>query len=220
MRRPPLSDQRQLSRRRPSRAPRARFLIFCEGEVTEPGYFQYIKQTLRDSMLTIEVSKDRGDPLRLVEAAVTRLRQANQNVRRYNDENLRWDQVWCVLDVDQHQRIDDARAMADKTGVRLAVSDPCFELWPLLHFVSHNAWISTEQVQEKLKKYIPDYQKRLDCELLRGHYGEARARALSLRDGHVRNDMPALSNPGTDVCLLVHELLMAANRSGSARKAI
>jgi len=142
-----LSRQRQLGRRGPSRTPRARFLIYCEGEVTEPGYFHYIKQALRDSMLTIEVSKERGDPLKLVEAAAAHLQQAEQNVRRHKDENLRWDQVWCVLDVDQHQRMDDARAVAEKSGVRLAVSDPCFELWPLLHFVNHSAWISTANVQ-------------------------------------------------------------------------
>lgn len=171
-------------------------------------------------MLTIEVSKERGDPLKLVEAAAAHLQQAEKNVHRHKDENLRWDQVWCVLDVDQHQRMDDARAVAEKRGVRLAVSDPCFELWPLLHFVNHRAWISTTNVQGKLKKYMCDYDKKLNCELLRGHYGEARDRATSLRDDHVRNGMPALCNPGTDIWLLVDELLIAANRSGSVQTAI
>jgi len=72
----------------------------------------------------------------------------------------------------------------------------------------------------QLKKYMCDYDKKLNCEVLRGRYGEARDRATSLRDGHVRNGMPALCNPGTDIWLLVDELLMAANRSGSVRTAI
>jgi hypothetical protein len=42
--------------------------VLCEGSVTEPGYFAYIRSALRDSLIRIEVSRERGDPLRLVEA--------------------------------------------------------------------------------------------------------------------------------------------------------
>jgi hypothetical protein len=53
-----------LRRRRSFRKPRARFLIVCEGELTEPAYFKDIRRSER-GIIQLEivpggVSKDRG----------------------------------------------------------------------------------------------------------------------------------------------------------------
>lgn len=214
MKRRELSRSRSLVRRGPSREPRARFLLLCEGRVTEPGYFNFIKSCLRDSLLTIEISKERGDPLRLVKAADALRSAAEQRARKIKDDNLRYDEVWCVFDVDEHSRLDEAMALADRLDIRIAVSNPCFELWPLLHFVDQRAHVSGTSLRNMLQSHMPGYDKSLPCERLRGKYSAALGRAQTLREQHIRNGRSPMWNPNTDVWVLVEALLAAARKSG------
>lgn len=211
-RRGELSKAHSLKRRSPTRQPRQRFLVFCEGQVTERQYFEYIRRLLKDYLLTIEVAKDRGDPLKLVEAAVAARDGAAQHARRDRDDNLRYDQVWCVLDVDDHQRLDAALKLAAEEDIRVAVSNPCFEFWILLHYVECRAHLTTAATQRTLKKHLPDYDKRLDCRAIKGRYEIARSRAQDLAMQHERDDKDKNTNPSSDVWHLVDELLAAARR--------
>lgn len=214
MARRPLARERSLARRRPTRQPRERFLLLCEGEVTEPGYFKYVRTSLRDTLLAIEISKERGDPLQLVQAAVDRRASAAAEARRARDDNLRFDQVWCVFDVDEHHRLDESLELAQKQGVRVALSNPSFELWPVLHFADHRSFASAASLAESLRQHMPSYDKELDCHKLRGKFTDARQRAEDLRRQHDGNGKSATSNPATDVPLLVTALLDAALKAG------
>jgi len=75
-----------LRRRRPLREPRKRFLLFCEGEVTEPEYFGGWRRFLRNRLIQIEISPERGDPLRLVQRAVSTKVAAERQAKRERDE--------------------------------------------------------------------------------------------------------------------------------------
>lgn len=215
-RRGELSRARSLRRRAPTRQPRQRFLLFCEGMVTERDYFEHVRRVLKDYLLTIEVAKDRGDPLKLVEAAIEARNRADQSARRDRDDNLRYDQVWCIIDVDEHHRLDSALKLASTENIRVALSNPCFELWLLLHFVVWRAHLTTLVAQRELRKHLPDYDKHLDCRVIKGKYEIARSRAQELLSQHERNDVDGNTNPSSDVWRLVEELLAAARRAGAS----
>ena len=101
-----------LDRPRGRRNAGTRFLVFCEGAVTERGYFEFVRTFLRGSLIQLEVSKERGDPLRLVQQAVRTRDEAADKARRLRDDNVRFDSVWCVVDVDEHPRLEEAVALA------------------------------------------------------------------------------------------------------------
>ncbi|GAB3913830.1 RloB family protein [Kibdelosporangium lantanae] len=212
-RRQPLSAARSLTRRNPCREPRARFLLICEGEVTEPEYFAYVKEALRDHLLVIEISKTHGNPLQLVREAVARSRSAASKARKDRDDHLRYDQIWCVTDVDSHPQLSEAKMLAEKNGVHLAISNPCFELWPLLHIVDRRCQMTSREMQAELRQHMPGYEKSLDCAKLRGHYATARERAMSILKQHERDDNLVDSNPSTNVWQLVDELLCSKQRA-------
>jgi hypothetical protein len=65
---------------------------------------------------------------------VSRRDEAANKARRERNDLLAFEAVWCVCDVDQHATLAAAREMAAKEAVGMAVSNPCFELWCLLHF--------------------------------------------------------------------------------------
>jgi hypothetical protein len=214
-RRKALSPERSLHRRKPTREPRARFLILCEGKVTEPEYFRYVKQSLRDYLLVIEVAPNHGNPLQLVEAATEKRRSAQRNARMNHDDNLNYDHIWCVMDVDNHPQLSAAKSLADKHGISLAISNPCFELWPLLHFTDQRAYVSIEKVQAALRRHMPGYEKKLDCARLRGGYQLARQRATEIHKQHERNGKGSDQNPSTTVPSLIEALLEGGKQAGA-----
>src|SRR5262249_9464217 len=93
-------DDRPIGRRAPTREPKRRILIICEGRETEPGYFKAFQHKMRNPRVHVELARETGVPLTIVEEAVRLKAKAERDAKRQRDENLRWDEVWGVFDVD------------------------------------------------------------------------------------------------------------------------
>lgn len=190
--------ERSLRRRPASLDPRPRILVLCEGQVTEFEYFDALRREERNQLVEVEIDFTGGAPKTLVERAAIRKRNSEEEARRARDENLKYDEVWCVFDVDEHPKLPDARQQARDNGIKLAVSNPCFELWLLLHFREQHAHIERKAAATLLKTYIRDYHKHVPFEVLRDGYAEAVQRAEQLEKHHI--DIGAEGgNPSTDV---------------------
>jgi len=125
---------RRPGRRPPFRDPKPTVLIVCEGDVTEPEYFLGFRSACRNTRVKIRIADTHGVPMTLVETAKGYKSEAEEEAAREKDDNLAYDSVWCVFDIDEHPHVPEARQMARDSGIYLAVSNPCFELWLLLHF--------------------------------------------------------------------------------------
>jgi hypothetical protein len=136
-------------RRPPFREPRLRLLVLCGGECTEPAYFLGLKNYLRNAAVHVRVRRKARAPEDLVKYARLIAPVAG-------DE---FDEVWCVVDSDEFD-LEPAVALAAKLDVRLAVSNPCFELWLLLHHQDCTAPLcDAKAVLRQLTKRLPGYQK-------------------------------------------------------------
>ncbi|XVV02098.1 RloB family protein [Actinosynnema sp. CA-248983] len=108
-----------------------------------------------------------------------------------------FDEVWCVLDVDDFD-MAKAVASAHRAGVKLAVSDPCFEVWLLLHFREHTAYVQDAKAAQKLLvRHVPGYHKKIDFAVFAANVGDAIARAK----------LSGPDNPSTGVWRLVEAAL-------------
>lgn len=167
-------------RRAPHRQAANRILVVCCGK-TEKQYFEGLK---RSSHLTaLKVVSEVGSPEQLVDYAV--------EIRRRAEDGF--DQVWCVVDVDEFD-LSKAVVAAERTAVSLAVSDPCFELWLLLHFRGHNAYIDgAKAAKTLLAGHVVGYDKKIDFTLFAANIDDAIARAKVLGP----------KNPSTGVWRLV-----------------
>jgi hypothetical protein len=183
-----------------------RFLLLCEGEVTEREYFEYLRRDLRGSLVTIEISRERGDPLRLVHEAIRGRSDAAKRAARAADDNLRFDSVWCICDVDEHHRLAQAVELAARSKINMAVSNPCFELWPALHFDGCRRHVTANDLRKLLRGRMKGYQKSLDCAKFDGLRSIALERAVELDALHEKNGLPPGSNPSTGVWKLVQAL--------------
>jgi hypothetical protein len=211
-----LSPERSLRRGRPQRTPRARYLIVCEGKRTEKEYFdKYVRGMLQDSLMAIDMDDAQGNPLTLVEYAAKLKKRAEADARKTSDSYLKYDHVWAVSDVDEHPKLPEARAAASRDGVKLAVTNPCFELWGLLHLTGWTANISVDAIGVKLSSEMPGCggkNKVFQYEQIKGRFSIAQDRATKLLDMHLGNDSPAGANPSTDVHLLVQSLIDEARK--------
>lgn len=199
------SGDRPLRRRGPSRAPLPLILVVCEGEVTEPAYIEGFRLAHGATTVRVRVVSPGGDPRALVERAAELRDEARGRADREGDDNLAYDEVWCVFDVDAHARLPEARRIAKREAVQLAVSNPCFELWLILHFAEQAAHLHPRRAGQLLQKHLPGYAKRIRFDDLAGGYEEATRRAIALdrRHADARTDG---ANPSTGVYRLTERI--------------
>lgn len=182
------------SRRMNTRLPAQRFLIVCEGEETERLYFL----AFRAPGLVVKVHGLGKDPLTVV-AEAERLRHQNE-----------YEQVWCVFDRDDvtPDRFNKALAMAAGFKIRVAYSNPAFELWFLLHFHYCHTPITRADYINQLNQCLPKrYDKRDGTmyTLLQKKQVMALTHAAKLLNEY-DPAQPAYDDPATTVHLLVQAL--------------
>ncbi len=201
------SGERPLRRAQGTRNENERVLIYCEGRNTEDIYLKGIRRELRDRPIEIVIGPSDGEPSMLVQDAV----KHRDRFARKTDE--KFDQVWCVFDVEAprpHPSLEPAIAAARKAGLRCALSNPCFELWLILHFEHCTVpGLSSADAGKRLAKLLPGYEPRGSKSFafaqVRGGMASARERARLLHAAHQREHPGCRSNP----CSSMPELLDA-----------
>ena len=199
---------RSLRRRVAFRKPKRTFLVFCEGTRTEPEYIEALKKEpeVRDTAsveIRIDMDASGAVPMTLVNAA------AKARVRN-SQEQGEIDEVWCLFDVEwpqNHPKLPEARAKAAESDVRLAISNPCFELWLVLHFEYRTAWIDNDAAKKLLRFYDKSSNKGLDGSqyMPRRADAEQRARALTAKHAGDGTYFPD-DNPSSGMYLLLEAI--------------
>jgi len=175
-----------MSRRpRQIRVIRPTFFVFCEGE-SEEAYISYLRSKYR---VPIEI-----------ETKVARNKINQEYVRRILKPLLKYekDKYFLLYDLDVPDMLHKLQSI--KNTILLA-SNPCIELWFILHTCSHNAESTSDQCVSQLERIVRTYRKgfigdRLKHELESGEdIACTRAGRLSL-----------YNNPSTSVYRLIEEL--------------
>lgn len=179
---------RPLKRRVATRQPRKTLLIFCEGKRTEPEYLEALKRqpAIHDVAavdLRVETGHGGSVPKTLLSMAV-------EARRRAVDEDGEIDEFWCVFDVEwprNHPDLKEAIESGRREGIELAISNPCFELWLILHFQDHTKWSVNEDVRRLRRQLDGSTDKGLDAAKYMPLFADARRRASELDKLHRQN---------------------------------
>lgn len=195
---------RSLRRRPARREPKRRFTIFCEGEKTEPTYFNAIKRAYSSAMIAVEIVPGVGVPYTIAERAVEHVNAYGlaRRSRRKKDSFEEGDQVWAVFDRDAHPRFNEAAALCEQNGIGVARSNPCFELWLILHVRDHDRPEDRHVMQQTLEEAWPEYDRRRrkapDCTDLVAGVEQAERRGEAQLQRREDEDDPH-DNPSTTV---------------------
>jgi hypothetical protein len=190
---------------RATKVQRDKFLIVCEGERTEPNYFE--KFPLKKDVIEIDVKGEGKNTVTLVEEAIRLKKIAEKAETPYN-------QVWVVFDRDSFPagNFQKAIELCDTHGIKPAVTNEAFELWYLLHYNFYDSAMSRTQYGEKLSELMQrKYEKKQTdiYEHLKDRQESAIKNAKKLQKYHF--DMKGFhdfcnSNPITTVYELVEAL--------------
>jgi hypothetical protein len=191
--------------------PKRRFTIVCEGQNTEPDYFRAVQAALRDTLVDLVIEPAAGVPLTIAKrAADIRHRKGKRDSFEEKDE------IWAVFDRDDHPNFDEAIRLCNAKNVGVARSNPCFEIWLILHHTDFNRPDGRHAVQAHLqtldREYDPRRGKRLDCGRLMNQLTTAEQRAeRQLTDRHAEGN--PFGPPSTTVFQLTRAIALAAAKS-------
>jgi hypothetical protein len=173
----------------PSRQMRRVALVICEGE-TEECYINLLKRWYKS-------------PIRIVSRIEgTKITQHLVDKRTSELKISRSDKVTAYLMYDMDVPVLNKKIMACKAV--LLLSNPCFEIWPLLHTKNQKSPISTDALLKELKKSAQiwkNYAKPIFTEtqqaFLRDNTDTAIVRAKNLKK---------YLNPSTEIYRLIEQL--------------
>jgi hypothetical protein len=189
-----------------------RYLIVCEGERTEPNYFNGIKNIIdRKFKNRIEVD--------IIGTGFNTVQVVEEAVKRRNSNPNPYSKVWCVFDRDDFpaKNFNDAISMCEIEGIHAAWSNESIELWFLLHFQFLDTGITRQDYIEKLKdiftkkninngKYVKNMPEIHTILTTFGDQKSAIKHATKLRELFCNDKSFANQNPSTTIHLFVQEL--------------
>ena len=142
----------QLGRKKASRQKGKRHLIVTNGKVTESGYFQcLINEKIARGRVVVRVIE--GDPLSVVKAVARKVAiESGDTAQKEGYES--WSSVWVVTDTDDFCNLEAAERHAKKSGIKLCLSNPCFEVWLIDHIEACSPSFSTSRACEQRAKSL------------------------------------------------------------------
>ncbi|HEU4622804.1 MAG TPA: RloB family protein [Burkholderiaceae bacterium] len=161
----------QLERKKQGqRANFERILIVSEGSKTEPLYFNEIRidQRIPTTNIAVVPSAFGTEPLQVVKYA-RQLFECGDSYRSI--EPRAFERVFAVFDRDDHRTYFDALKLAESLNNKLRNDDkqpisfqavasiPSFALWLLLHYEDIGAPLRRDEVMQRLKRHLVDYEK-------------------------------------------------------------
>lgn len=189
------------------------YIVVVEGANTEPAYFRALEvhdliPKNRVKIHIVSPEDNKSAPRYLVNNA----EKAKNDVGRLMAD----DEIWIVFDIDKHsgnsrlEQIHSALHDANSQGWYVALSNPCFEVWLLLHITDNLTGITDagRTAEEKLRELLGGYNKSNTPMVCLGHEAlrNAVTRAKTL-DMNPDSPIPAL--PSTRVYRLVERLVGA-----------
>lgn len=191
-----------IGRKKGKKKPKIFIYAYCEGANTEPQFIEDFSLSMGNGLVSVEATGASGVPKTIVNKAASKKRELERYAKKSGDPLDKAFQVWAVFDRDEHPMVPEAFEKADSNGIRVAYSNPCFELWPLLHLREQSAEIHRHDLQRRLGEEIPSYDpkrsKNVNLNSLGNNYRLAKSRALRLKEMHNQVGSPK-ANPYTDV---------------------
>jgi RloB-like protein len=195
---------------------RSIFRIYCEGQNTEPNYFDSFPvntETKIEEIIGLGRSKTS-----LVEKVIELLKDGNFLLGQSEyDENR---QIWVVFDFDKRNDkgedvdFNNAIKLAISNNINVAYSNDSFELWFILHFNYNDAILTRNEYYEILSEHFNiNYEKhgkekefsKSIYNMLLQNQDQALKHAKKLHESY-EDESYCTHMPCTTVYLLVQEL--------------
>ncbi|MFN8283747.1 MAG: RloB family protein [Chitinophagales bacterium] len=162
-----LSRSKLYTRREPTKEAKL-FIIFCEGQNTEPMYFRYFQNISHNINLEIvEHDNGKNNPIGLFETACKLLVKSEENPNpKYEIASI--DEVWFVIDTDKWNehgnKINELKEkLVNYPTWKIAQSNPCFEVWQYYHHFTDKLTLDNLDTCSSWKNHLNDKIGGFNC---------------------------------------------------------
>lgn len=203
-------------RKRETRSPRPNsFLIVSEGTKTEPFYFEGLAAHINEKYgKSIDVQRPLITAKGEGKSTVSLVEEAAKIASR---APIMYSQVWVVFDKDDFADFDEAVALAEKYGFKVAWSNQSFEYWIYLHFNYSDSALHRDDWEKKLSEifknrgintegYMKNDPNIFEIATTYGSLKFAISNAVRIQKLHEGKVKPSLCDPCTMVYKLILEL--------------
>lgn len=144
------------------------FILAYEGNVTEPKYFDAIKYDAKfnDEIIHLEpLKRNRKDGRSDPENVFKKLKKFyTQQKKEYNFKKT--DEFWMIIDRDSWNCLPEIVSLCkSENNFFLALSNPCFEFWLLLHIKDIETFSAEERERIFENKKISNNKNHIDIVL-------------------------------------------------------
>jgi hypothetical protein len=196
-----VGKRRKFDRRLGKLRYRKLFIIAAEGAKTEPAYFAWFSGLGPVVHIHCLKGKHDSDPPSV-------LRRMKEHLKREGFKPS--DEAWLVVDKDQwtdEQLAQLHEWTKEANNYNLALSNPNFEYWLLLHFEDGKGITNSRQCTARLKQHLPDYDKGIDIRKITQEMIDTAVLSAKKRDNPPCRDWPR--KPGSTVYRLVESIQKA-----------
>ncbi len=168
------------------------FYVFCEGE-TEEAYINYLRSKYRLPIL--------------IDAKIAGNRITEKYIQNYKKDkaNHPKDLTYLVYDLDVTEMLSKLHAI--KKTILLS-SNPCFELWYLLHVQEQKGEITSKECIQKLKEQFPNYVKGMFNTVLKNSIEKGQVKAVNRA-----SELQEFENPSSQLFVFINELEKVKNKT-------
>ena len=147
--------RKDIRRKIGQRPVRNRIFIYTEGKSTEPQYLEAYAKAYRSHKVEIIIGSQHGVPKTLFELGSSKIDEISS--RKYLREFGEGDSVWLVFDRDEHVDFELVLSRCKSKGIKVALSNPCFEIWLILHMEDYDRDEHRNDTQKRCEELCPGY---------------------------------------------------------------
>ncbi len=183
-----------------------RLFIATEGSNSEPKYFSDLGKLIKTSIKLIHVKGIRRLGLSDPEHVFERIKIALNDEEKYKPN----DDYVVVVDKDKWS-LDLIETLCKNYGVKIFVSNPCFEVWILFHLINKNqvnrliSSNSCDDFIDEIKQYFNHHNK--DKPLRRWDYAQYPKAIDIAKQLDVKPNELVPENPGSRIYRLIEKLV-------------
>ncbi len=174
--------------------------LACEGEVVEPRYLDGVKYYYRTRGVNLEiVPRDNSSP-KAVLGAILKTKKSRDS----NSDDL----FWIIIDRDKwpNRTLSEVARQCRSSGIGMALSNPCFEFWQLLHYQDpQEEYINCKPLKALVNKLRVEKDKNDYTNIDGIDQAISRARNLDPKNGRW------LNVNGSRMYLLIEDIKSLAN---------
>ena len=164
-------------------------------------YFSALRDVYESTQIGVKCVPVGGVALTVAEKAVAVASEFTKE--RGRDSFAEKDRVWAVFDVDDHPHLEKAVRRCEECDVGVGLSNPCFELWLILHEEEYDQQASCKEMKEHWEALRQEFRGPrgaaiLNCQELVKRVEQAEERATGLQKRREAEGDPC-GNPSTSV---------------------